>query len=764
MAPLPTIRRISRLRDLAVFRDFTWSPDIPELRRLNLIYGFNGSGKTTLSRVFASLAEGSVHPKLPPRGSFDVELTDGRRIGSSDLPEGMGDRLLVFNKDFVDDNIRWKDGTANPVFYLGKDQADAAERLEGVEGEILELEPRLAAASDDVTQKERAFSQHKTAAARLIGEQLGEARTYRASNLSGDYEAGSYAESLQLTEEERGRVRGIVVQEAPLPKLGRLEVSEPDLAGLVSEVRDLLAKSLGTMVLEDLRKHDAMVKWVQEGLTYHRTHDVASCLLCGNALTEGRMKALDEAIDDRFDRLVAEVAATLARTDGADEQLGKLVRTVPSESDIIKNLHAGWREAGYKLQESVGAARTVLTALRAELQEKAKAPNVARDPSRLGTVEECQKLDAAVEKSLSTVNEIIDAHNDAHDEFESVRREAGDRLKKHFLAEGQATYRQLESELSDAKATFARLEEKRESLKTEAERLRTATRRHGPAADMINNMIRGYLGHDEIEIATREEGYELRRRGEQVAELLSEGEKTAIALCYFLSLVEAEGRRVDQLIVVVDDPISSLDTRALNYAFNVIRSALRGAGQLIVMTHNLHFMNEVKKWLKSENRGDPSASLLFLDVTQAEGRRERFASVRALPRLLQDYESEYHYLFHLVLRFRDSPDAEFGYLFLLPNALRKVLEIFLAFKVPGPDGLSSKVGNLVANDPHVDADRVRALNRLIQLESHADSLDDLVAFSSMTVEETMNAAAALLHLIETLDRGHYDRLCRICRA
>jgi predicted ATPase len=33
---------------------------MPELRKLNLIYGFNGSGKTILSRVFASLEAGAV--------------------------------------------------------------------------------------------------------------------------------------------------------------------------------------------------------------------------------------------------------------------------------------------------------------------------------------------------------------------------------------------------------------------------------------------------------------------------------------------------------------------------------------------------------------------------------------------------------------------------------------------------------------------------------------------------------------------------------
>jgi hypothetical protein len=32
----------------------------------------------------------------------------------------------------------------------------------------------------------------------------------------------------------------------------------------------------------------------------------------------------------------------------------------------------------------------------------------------------------------------------------------------------------------------------------------------------------------------------------------------------------------------------------------------------------------------------------------------------------------------------------------------------------------------------------------------------------MTIEETQDAANALLVVMETLDKGHYDRLCKIC--
>ena len=45
---------------------------------------------------------------------------------------GLKGRVLVFNVDFIEENLRWKEGTANPVFYLGKAQVELAKKLEEV--------------------------------------------------------------------------------------------------------------------------------------------------------------------------------------------------------------------------------------------------------------------------------------------------------------------------------------------------------------------------------------------------------------------------------------------------------------------------------------------------------------------------------------------------------------------------------------------------------------------------------------------------------
>jgi hypothetical protein len=100
---------------------------------------------------------------------------------------------------------------------------------------------------------------------------------------------------------------------------------------------------------------------------------------------------------------------------------------------------------------------------------------------------------------------------------------------------------------------------------------------------------------------------------------------------------------------------------------------------------------------------------------------------------------------------------------MIPNVLRRVLDVFLAFKCPGGSGLPNQLDKLCADHPDLDRDRLAALERLAQVESHSDNLDDLLSFSTMTLEETRAAAGALFAMMDHVDANHLKNLKRLCR-
>lgn len=762
-AHLTTISQIASLRGLGVFRDNKSVAEAPLFQRYNLIYGFNGSGKTTLSRVLASFESGALSAELPQDSRCEIRLSDGSTI-SPDATPGLTDRIVVFNEDFIERNLRWKDGTANPVFYLGKEQGDLAKKLEGVEGDLRQLRPQKEEAERIYERASRSFTNHKRDAARIIAEGLALGRRYDSSNLTADYENGPYVATDELPEEQQQQARNTISQASPLPKCDPLGVLDFRLAAIASEARSLLGQTLGTMTVEDLQNHPEMMKWIGDGLAYHRNHDLTSCLFCGNEIGEGRFKALASAIDARYERLVNEVERLQSRTESLRERISETEAALPSENDISEGFRSDFRKAADSLRVTLSAGDDHIRKILGALSQKAATPNVAIKTEELIMVAGERAWDETLSRHAAAIDDTIANHNLSHDGFARIQEEARATLKRHFLAAGQERYDELRREASRAKAAFENLARRVEKLVNDGEELRRQMRKHGGAAGLINQMVRSYLGHSELELGTLDEGYELRRNGRTIRGPLSEGEKTALAICYFLATLDAEGRKRQDLIIVIDDPVSSLDTKALNYAFSIIKSAVSEAAQVIILTHNLHFMNEAKKWLKPFARADnPSANLMFLDAVQPDGSETRQTSIKEMPRYIREYESEYQYLFHLVLRFLRTSDG-IGYFYVMPNALRKVLDVFLAFKVPGSSGLSDKVKRIAGGlGDDFDQGRILALDRLVQLESHADNLDDLVTYSSMTVEETRDAAEALLAVMEIVDKPHLDQMLRLCR-
>lgn len=359
----------------------------------------------------------------------------------------------------------------------------------------------------------------------------------------------------------------------------------------------------------------------------------------------------------------------------------------------------------------------------------------------------------------------VEQHNTATADFAKRQEEAREAIRKHFIAEGSAEYAALRSAYNEAVAAAQKIEKDNADLDEKIRDLNAKVKSHGPTAEQITKLMHAYLGHGELTVAAAAEGYELHRHGKLVRGQPSEGEKTAIALCYFLSALEAEGRSIKDLIVIIDDPISSLDTKAMNYACGLVRSRLAEAAQVFVFTHHQHCMNEFKKAWRNLSKADPAkATLLFMEVKVPAATGLRTATIIEMPGQLRGYDSEYHFLCHKMLHFEEAGEAYSEYWFMMPNVIRSVREIFLAFKEPGSHSILQKLDAMAKKLPEFDKVRITALERLTQVESHSDSLEDLIAHSSMTIEETRDANAALLALMAAADNDHVKAIRAQCKA
>src|SRR5699024_8970888 len=126
-----------------------------------------------------------------------------------------------------------------------------------------------------------------------------------------------------------------------------------------------------------------------------------------------------------------------------------------------------------------------------------------------------------------------------------------------------------------------------------------------PSIHKINTLLNSF-GFTNFQLAESDEqgNYKIvRENGEDANETLSEGEKTFITFLYFYQLINGSNDQ-DKVntsrIIVIDDPISSLDSNILFIVSNLINNLKQkirnndsNFKQLIILTHNVYFHKEI---------------------------------------------------------------------------------------------------------------------------------------------------------------------------
>ena len=167
-------------------------------------------------------------------------------------------------------------------------------------------------------------------------------------------------------------------------------------------------------------------------------------------------------------------------------------------------------------------------------------------------------------------------------------------------------------------------------------------------------------------------------------------------------------------------------------------------------------MRLVKNWFFHVKKISGVKQQSFYMIKNRRDGQQRTAYLAPLDRLLMEYESEYHYLFSLLIDFSSDDTLEKIYLF--PNIGRKILETFLAFKIPTLENMDDKMKHL--DFPEVEKS---AILRFVNFHSHANRGDGVIGFDLAMVGGGQQAIQSLLALIKKLDETHYESMVTSCR-
>ncbi len=372
-------------------------------------------------------------------------------------------------------------------------------------------------------------------------------------------------------------------------------------------------------------------------------------------------------------------------------------------------------------------------------------------------------LDLHMEAALSgagSINNIrlaIEKHNKLTDNFAEEVKASRAALERDEVLRAFDDWENLQRAVDVLAHERKENREKLDSLSVPIQVLRQSILQHMTPADELNRDMTSYLGRSELTFEVKDTGY-LIRRGGQPAMHLSDGERTAIAFMYFLKSLTDNSFDLQKGIVVIDDPVSSLDANSLYCAFGFMKERAVDAGQLFVLTHNFAFFRQVKNWfnhLGRHQKGEPKnvPKVQFFMLSSKYVGPMRHAHIQKLDPLLHEHESEYHYLFQKVRAgSTEAAPQNLEAVYGMPNIARRLLESFAAFRAPRTGGLDSKIQSLEGSA----ATKARII-RFLHTHSHADNISEPEHDLSL-LSETPAVLVELLGFIRLNDAKHYEAM------
>ncbi|RQM57298.1 hypothetical protein EHZ18_15215 [Burkholderia vietnamiensis] len=771
------LERFDKIRGYRIFKDFSWPRDLEGFGRYNLLYGWNGSGKTTLSNLFKAF---QAHSDIRD-GQIDFVFGGNRVSGSALSTSNALPQVRVFNHATVASSVFESSGGDNsqlaPVYVFGEDSAEKQGQLDALKAKLPELAERVQESGEQERRASKSLEDFAAATARTIKNLLvapgGKFNNYNSADFRRDIGAYGLAPKPRLSDAEYARDMELKGAK-PLPNVRIQDISFPDVTNLYANVQNALQQTVASQVIDSLASNPPLATWIRAGLALH-THDGDStiCRFCEQSLAPNRLRQLEAHFNDEFHRFTELLKALTVRVESAAQSL--TVSGLPKATELYPDLQAEYAQALGQLDLHLGNVGTTLTALASALRFKQEhvfekidlqdvvlggdgVPETNKSIMRrffdaLSTGGPAFIGEFVGKSALKTLKGIIDKHNEKTYSFADEVINARERLLENELGGAFADWQQKQSELENAKSKTTEASGEKRKTDEAVQRLESAILEHRLPAEELNRDLVTYLGHDEIQVSVEETGYRIVRHG-NAAMHLSEGERTAIAFLYFLKSLDDRSFDLSNGIVVVDDPISSLDSNAIYNAFGFMKRKLVGVGQLFVLTHNFTFLRLVKNWLQHVPKKD-SPRFYMLRATIRDGVRS--SSIYEMDPLLKNFESEYHYLFRRVVDASSLPDnVPMQDYYELPNLARRLVESFLAFKVPGRESMFQRLDELKYDGP-----KTTRISRFLDTYSHAPGVAGDHESESL-LSEAPSVLRDVLDMLKWSDQHHFERMMAMC--
>lgn len=569
--------------------------DVPvaDLTFVNFFYGNNGAGKSSIAHAIEE--------------DDGVVWADGKSADDYDV--------LVYNQDFINENFV-NYGDLKGVFIFGEEDIEAKKRIAELTEEKKKKSDAKVAAGEDYKQKTAGVDAALTQFQDACFSKTADIRKRFEKCMDGKKQKRNFAEAV-LGEK--------TPKEHDLPELERLYgVAFDDTARAYAEFKKAGATTYGSLPGKEMLDKvivsssdtpfarflkalgSTASDWVRDGHTHFSGSAGGKCPYCQQKLPANFENEIAATFDAQYQQDIRD--------------LGQFQSTYGRETaDIVRVLQTNTTDAMPSLdlrayQEKLSLLESKFEVNRQRIAEKVK------EPSKTVSLEDTDTLLLEIGAMIDGINKLIKANNDVIAAKKSSKEKCKTEIMQYLafmLADEVTSYKdevaRLEKEIKDITERGTLLRKEISELTREISELNKHNANTEAAIDSINKILRdsGFQGFSIRAKDGVENVYEIVRENGTVAENLSEGERNFIAFLYFYHRVRGSmnSEELKEKIVVIDDPVSSMDSTALFIVSAIVREMINVCRnnteylnpqvpgdyikQLFILTHNVYFHREV---------------------------------------------------------------------------------------------------------------------------------------------------------------------------
>jgi len=687
-------------------------------RAKNILFGYNGKGKSAIAIGIKDefLKDTTKKPE-------NLRIFDRDYISKSLLLENSEDKIkgveASFSKGDVDIEIKIKELEKLIIKEdeIGKLEIDIAKLRKEIRVEIDKIHDRRKGEAN-IQRKSKDESVERVI--ELYKKDFQDAKKIEADDDKLIKINGDNAIEKQIAQNENLR---------PI-NLSKIQTN------LIEEVKVIFKEKFG----EDISIPEyEVVQWIESGLNLHKEGD--NCKFCEGKLDFSDVKS---KITQYKENKRHKATEKLKQFREQFQSLLESIKAIDKESKTYTtNIGNDIEQHFTAISAKKNTIETLITSCQSkidniEIQENFDFELLA------GTLKE-------LEESISNISKT------KNDQLFELRKKLNNltTLVKGAIGLEILQSATIKDKLQEVKDKEIDLKEKRENNKKKQQEIQDLKQQKSLTkdfADFVSQILNDINISLKVELDTDNKNYIIKSTNENATLTLkdiSEGEKNLLALLFFYYELFADNKqqsvKPEIELIIVDDPISSMDDSNKFYILELMKNLLELSNQQIfVLTHSWDDYCNLSYNLENKQ-----------DVATFELRKTNGISNLVK---LSSKEKPYNYLFKEIYDFSEKSEEDIKnecQIYHYPNVMRRIFEEWYSFKVGKNVKFTSNIQNQIASVFNITSNSEKAklgvLIKVCNILSHSIN-------GSMNPQEIHKSAKYLMRLIQDKDKLHFNNM------